>query len=177
MGRLASVAAILVAVGCGCGGQVDDSVDDLPSQACVSEPTRPLTASELMGTLRRHGFTVFRIPGDAICVAPVAERMPVSVGNVLSEGPHENYDRRDEITEREGHVFCGLRRGPIWGWKLDENLDAPPASPLFSGDKAEFNFANLECTLYPKGARKDVHVRNLQRAVRDLASLARRKRN
>jgi hypothetical protein len=131
---------------------------------------------ELIRTLRRHGFTVFRIPGDAICYTPVAERMPVSVGNVISEGPHDNYDRRDEITEREGHVFCGLRRGPIWGWKLDENLDAPPASPAFSGDKAEFYFANLECKLYPEGERKDAQVRKLQRAIRELVSLARRKR-
>ena len=174
MRRLA-VAAILVTVGCGCVGPAVDSVDDLPSQECVGEPTRPLTATELMRTLRRHGFTVFRIPGDAICDAPMAERMPVSVGNVLSEGPHDNYDLRDEITEREGHVFCGLRRGPIWGWELDEDLDAPAASPVFSGDKAEVYFANLECKLYPEGVRKGVQVHNLQRAVRDLVSLARSK--
>jgi hypothetical protein len=177
MGRLASVGAIvLVALGCGCTGTVDDSVADLPSQACVGEPTRPLRASELTRALRRHGFTVFPVPGDAICEAPVAEQKPVSLGNVISEGPHDNYDQRDEITEREGHVFCGLRRGPIWGWKLDENLDAPPASPIFSGDKAEFYFANLECTLYPEGERRDRQVRDLQRAVGDLVRLARNKR-
>lgn len=177
MGRLACVAAILIALGCGCTGPGDDSVDALPSQACVHEPTRPLIATELIRTLRRHGFTVSPIPGDAICEGPVAERMPVSVGNVISEGPNDNYDRRDEITEREGHVFCGLRRGPIWGWKLEEDLNAPPASPVFSGDKAEIYFANLECVLYPEGARKDVQVRNLQRAVRDLVSRTRRKRS
>jgi hypothetical protein len=162
-----------VALVSGCFAPVDDAADDVPPQACVGEPTRPLTIAELMRALRRHGFTVYRIPGDAICDVPVAERMPVRVGNVLFEGPNDNYDRRDEIIAQEGHVFCGLRRGPIWGWKLDENLAAPPASPIFSGDKAEFSFANLECTLYPEGARRDLQVRNLQRAVQDLVSLAR----
>jgi hypothetical protein len=177
MGRLASVGGmLLVALGFGCTGMADDSVVEPPSQACVGEPTRPLTAAELTRALRRHGFTVFPIPGDAICEAAVAERMPVSVGNVISEGPHDNYDRRDEITEREGHVFCGLRLAPIWGWKLDENLNAPPASPVFSGDKVELYFANLECKLYPEGEWRDRQVRNLQGAVRDLVRLALSKR-
>lgn len=143
----------------------------------MGEPTRPLTSTDLVRTLRQHGFTVFPIPGDAICDAPVAERMPVSVGNVISEGRNDNYDRRDEITEREGHLFCGLRRSPIWGWTLDENLNAPPASPVFSGDKVEISFANLECTLYPEGDRKHIQVRNLQRAVRVLVSRGRSKRS
>ena len=176
MGRLASIGAILlVALGCGCTGTLDDS-GDIPSQACLGEPTKPLTAAELRQALRRQGFTVFPIPGDAICETPAAERMPVSLGNVISEGPNDNYDRRDEITAREGHLFCGLRRGPIWGWRLDEDLDAPPASPVFSGDKAEFYFANLECKLYPEGERKERQVRNLHRAVRELVRLARSKR-
>jgi hypothetical protein len=176
MGRGALLTTMLVALVCGCMGTPEDSVRDQPSQACVGEPTKPLTAGELTRALRRNGFTVFPISGDAICEAPVAERMPVSVGNVLSEGPHDNYDQRDEVTAKEGHVFCGLRRGPIWGWKLDENLDAPPASPIFSGNKAEFYFANLECKLYPRGERSDRQIRNLQRAVRDLVRLAQRKR-
>jgi hypothetical protein len=159
------------------GGCAEPPPSSPPSQACVGEKTRPLTATELRRTLRRHGFTVYRTPGDAICDAPVAERMPVSVSNVLFEGPHENIDRHEEISEREGHVFCGLRRGPIWGWRLDEDLDAPPSSPIFSGDKATFSFANLECTLYPEGERAEIQVRNLQRAVRELVRIARQKRS
>jgi hypothetical protein len=175
MGRAFLVACLLLALGCGCVAATEDSARR-PSQDCVRESTWPLTASELTRALHRHGFTVFPIPGDAICHAPPADRMPVSVGNVISAGPHDNYDRRDEITEQQGHLFCGLRRRPIWGWKLDEDLDAPP-SPIFSGDKAEFYFANLECKLYPKGERSDEQVRNLQRAIRDLVRLARRNRD
>ena len=84
--------------------------------------------------------------------------------------------RSATFIEREGHVFCGLRRAPIWGWTLKEDPNAPPASPIFFGDKATFFFANLECTLYPQGERRDQQVRNLQAAVRELVSLARRKR-
>jgi hypothetical protein len=176
MGRVALLATLFVGLSAGCMAQAEDGADDQSSQACLSEPTEPLTAAELTQALRRHGFTVFQIPGDAICDGPASDRMPVSVGNVLSEGPHDNYDKRDEVTEREGHVFCGLRRGPIWGWQLHEDLDAPPASPAFSGDKAEFYFANLECKLYPRGERSDEQVRNLRGAVRDLVRVARRKR-
>jgi hypothetical protein len=174
MRRARLFAPLLLILLCGCVGMTDDITQ--PSQDCVGEPTEPLTASELAGSLRRHEFSVHPIPGDAICHGPVPDRMPVSLGNVLFEGPHENIDRHDEITRREGHVFCGLRRRPIWGWTLDEDLNAPPASPIFSGDKTTFSFANLECTLYPEGARREVHVRNLQRAVRELSVLARRKR-
>jgi hypothetical protein len=159
---------------CGCVGVTDNITQ--PSQSCVGEPTEPITASELARSLKRHEFSVHPILGDAICDGPVSDRMPVSLGNVHFEGPHENIDRHAEITRREGHVFCGLRRGPIWGWRLDEDLNAPPASPIFSGDKATFSFANLECTLYPEGARRQEQVRNLQRAVRELSALARRKR-
>ena len=93
---------------------------------------------------------------------PVPERMPVSVEN--------------ESNERDGHLFCGLRRAPIWGWNLSADVDAPPASPVFAGDKAEFSFANLECTLYPRGERGDEQIGRLQSAVRELARLAVRKR-
>jgi hypothetical protein len=169
-------AILLVALGWGCTANTGGSSGDLPTQACADESTRPLTADELTRVLRRHGCTVFPVPGDVICEVPVAERMPVRLGNVISQGPHDNYGERERITEHQGHLFCGLRRGPIWGWQLDENLKAPPASPIFSGDKAEFYFANLECTLYPEGERSDRQVHNLQSAVRDLARLALRKR-
>jgi hypothetical protein len=167
--------AVLIGLGYGCLGPREVSVDE-PSQACLGEATSPLTAAELTRTLRRHGFTVYPDPRDAICDTPVAERMPVSVSNVFFQGPHENIEAHNEVTEREGHVSCGLRRGPIWGWKLEEDLEAPPASPIFSGDKAEFSFANLECTLYPDGEGGDDQVRRLQRAVQELVRLARQKR-
>ena len=174
MARAALLTSILMAVASGCARA--PRAYEAPSQTCLGEPTQPLTAAELTRALRQHGFHVYRVPGDAICEAPAPERMPVSVSNILFEGPHENLDAGDAIREREGHVFCGLRRGPIWRWTLDEDLDAPPSSPIFSGDKATFFFANLECTLYPEGERSDEQVRNLQLAVRELVRIARLKR-
>lgn len=114
MGRVAFLATLLVALGGGCVASAEDSADDQPSQACVGEPTQPLTAAELTRALRRHGFTVFQIPGDAICHGPVSDRMPVSVGNVIREGPHDNYGKRDEVTEREATssaVYGEVRSG------------------------------------------------------------------
>jgi hypothetical protein len=139
-------------------------VGDKPNLACLDEPTRPLTGSEATQVLRRHGFMVERVRDDAICAAPPDERMPVSL---------TNYDR-DEATP---FVSCGLRRGPIWGWKLDENLDAPPSSPIFSGRKAEFSFANLECSIYPEGDETEVQIRRMQSAVHELVGIARAKRS
>ena len=175
MGRAALLTTLIAVLGCGCSASQPDLSAPESSQACIDEPTQPLTDTELTQALRRHGFTVYPIPGDAICELAPSERMPISVGNVLFDGPHENIDKHDEISGREGHVSCGLRRAPIWGWKLDEDLDAPAASPIFSGDKATFKFANLECTIYPEGEQSDQQVRNLQGAVRDLVSLARKK--
>jgi hypothetical protein len=172
MARAALLSTMVVILGCGCSDVID--VHE-PSQACAGEPTRPLTAAELSRALRGHGFTVYPIPDDAICDLPPSERIPVSLGNVLFEGPHENIEQHNQITEREGHVFCGLRRTPIWGMDLKEDLNAPPASPIFSGDKAEFKFANLECTIYPDGGKSDEQIRKLQLVVRELASLARQK--
>ena len=175
MVRALLLTILLAAVG-GCDPGSTPSGYDQPSQACAREPTAPLTAAELTRTLRANGFTVFPEPGVAICDVPATERMPISVTNVLFEGPHENIDAHEEIAAREGHVGCGLRRGPIWGWQLDEDLDAPPASPIFSGEKAVFSFANVECTLYPEGERREEQIRNLQRAMRDLFQMAREKR-
>lgn len=172
MTRMVVLSSMLVVLVGGCSDMTDAHE---PSQACVEEPTRPLTAAELTRALRGHGFTVFPIPDDAICELPPSERMPVSLGNLFFEGPHENIEQHDQIMEREGQVFCGLRRTPIWGMDVTEDLNAPPASPIFSGDKAEFKFANLECTIYPSGEQSDEQIRNLQRVVRELARLARQK--
>ena len=159
-------AAGLVGLAGGCSGAAVPSAS--PRLDCAGEPTRPLTAPEATRVLRRHGFTVRPEPADVICDAPDPdEDMPVSLSNSAVD---------DTRLEREGHLLCGLRRGPIWGWKLDEDLEAPPSSPLFSGDKATFSFANLECTLYPRGDRGRAQVRSIQQAVRELARLARMKR-
>jgi len=146
---------------------------------CAGEPTLPISAAVLVRTLRRNHFTVYADPSDVVCSSsdPVApsdpeEDMPLSVTNVLFDGPHENIASHDEITKREGHVICGARRGPIWGPKLNKEFDAPPDSPIFSGEKALFKVANIECTIYPDGSRSGTQVRNLDRAMEEIERLS-----
>ena len=161
MERVALVVA-LTAVVTGCTGS-PAPVGDKPNLACLDEPTRPLTARDVTRVLRHYGFPVQRAGDQAVCDAAPGERMPVSL---------TNYDH-DEATP---FVSCGLRREPIWGWKLDEDLDAPPSSPIFSGRKAEFSFANLECSVYPEGEDTDQQIRRMQRAVHELVRIARARR-
>lgn len=160
------------AVCCGCS--YDPGPANPSSLACAGDPTRPLSAAAVMRVLHRHRFTVLPEPPDranVICggLGSRSEEMPVTLTNILSSGPHENTESHEEIGLRQGHVICGLRRGPIWGPELRSDLDAPASSPVFSGRKAEFTVANLECTIYPRGPRTEVQVRNFQRAMRVLA--------
>jgi hypothetical protein len=160
--RLALAACVLLAAGCG-EAPAPTSAGDA---SCAGDPTRPISAATLTRVLARHDITVRADYDGVICggfIGSPEEEMPVKLGNDSDEG----------AMEREGAVFCGLRRGPIWGPKLESNLDAPPASPIFSGTKAEFKVANLECTIYPEeGPRAAEQVRNLQRAVQSLARAA-----
>lgn len=157
--RLALAACVLLAAGC---GGVPEPTSE-PDTSCAGDPTRPIAAATLRRVLARHGITVRAHYDGVICggfIGSPEEEMPVKLGN----------DSDEAAMEREGTVFCGLRRGPIWGPRLESNLDAPPASPIFSGRKAEFKVANLECTIYPEdGPQADEQVRNLQHAVQSLA--------
>ena len=168
-----AIAASLVLLVSGCSWPFSRAAEE-PEPACAGEPTSPLTAAEVTEMLHKHSINVYPDPTRAIC-DPRAddEDMPVSLTNI----PSRNLDSQQPVTAREGHVFCGLRRSPVWGWKLRQDLDAPPASPIFSGDKARFFFANLECTIYPEGARSRAQVARLARAVKELARIAARKRD
>ena len=74
--------------------------------------------------------------------------------------------------ESQGTVFCGLRRGPIWRGKLEQDLDAPASSPIFSGEKATFSVEDVECTVYPNGDESGRQVRNMDPAMKEIARLA-----
>ncbi len=114
--------------------------------------------------MHRYDFTVRPDRDSVICggLGSEAEEMPVELTNSLD----------DEIAEREGTVFCGVRRGPIWGPKLEKDLDAPASSPIFSGRKAEFSVANVECSIYPNGPRSGAQIRRMERAMEEIDRLA-----
>jgi hypothetical protein len=158
--RTALVVLALVLAGC---GRVP--VGAKPDTSCAGDPTRPISAETLRGTLARHHITVRPHYDGVICggfIGSPAEEMPVELSN----------DSDETAMKREGTVFCGLRRGPIWGPKLEKDLDAPASSPIWSGEKAEFSVANVECSIYPDGPRSGAQVRNLDRAMEEIHRLA-----
>jgi hypothetical protein len=91
------------------------------------------------------------------------------ITNVHFDGPDENIDQHDEIGKREGAVFCGVTRGSVWGKTLRKDPDAPAASPIFSGEKAEFFLGNTVCTIYPDGNGSGEQVAKLDAAMEELA--------
>jgi len=151
----------LPATACGSGLPLSSGALDT---SCAGEQTRPISETILRSTLARHHITVRADPEAVICgTGDPAEDMPVELTNLDDEG----------LAEAQGNVFCGLRRGPIWGSTLEKDLDAPASSPIFSGEKAEFSVANVECSVYPRGPESGKQVRNLERAMEELARLAR----
>lgn len=160
--RAALSLLLLVVLAAACGDVVP-SVE--PSTSCAGDPTRPITAQMLKRVLAGHEITVRAYYDGVICggvVGSPEEEMPVELSN----------DRDEAAMKREGTVFCGLRRGPIWGTKLEQDLDAPASSPIFSGEKATFSVANVECSLYPDGEESGRQVRNIAAAMKEIARLA-----
>jgi hypothetical protein len=159
--RVVLLACALLTAGCGgVPGPGGSGVDT----SCAGEPTRPITSAMLKRTLEQNGFTVRPDRESVICggLGSADEEMPVELTNSLDS----------EVADREGTVFCGLRRGPIWGAELEKDLDAPASSPIFSGEKAEFSVANVECSVYPKGPRSGAQVRSMERVMEEIDRLA-----
>lgn len=117
--------------------------------------------------LRSAGFSVHKAERSDVCSASdIAE----DITNIHFEGKYENTGEHDDISEREGHLGCVLRRNR--GSRRDPvriDTDAPAASPIFSGRKATFSFANLECTLYPDGDDPESQIERLRLAFERLA--------
>jgi hypothetical protein len=160
--RAVLLSVSFVAFAAACGGVGSPAEQD---DSCAGDPTRPVTTEVLMRVLARHDVTVRAHYDGVICGGAIGSReeeMPVELSN----------DQDEAAVAREGTVFCGLRRGPIWGRKLEQDLDAPASSPIFSGEKATFSVANVECTIYPDGDESGRQVRNMVSAMKEIARLA-----
>jgi hypothetical protein len=160
--RAALMSVLIVALAAACGGVASPAEED---DSCAGDPTRPVTGEVLKRVLAAHDITVRAHYDGVICGGAIGSReeeMPVELSN----------DRDEAAMERQGTVFCGLRRGPIWGRKLEQDLDAPASSPIFSGEKATFSVANVECTVYPDGDESGRQVRNMVSAMKEVARLA-----
>jgi hypothetical protein len=160
--RAAVMSVLIVALAAACGAVASSAEED---DSCAGDPTRPVTGEVLKRVLAAHDITVRAHYDGVICGGAIGSReeeMPVELSN----------DRDEAAMERQGTVFCGLRRGPIWGRKLEQDLDAPASSPIFSGEKATFSVANVECTVYPVGDESGRQVRNMVSAMKEIARLA-----
>jgi hypothetical protein len=128
----------------------------------------PITIAEAEDVLRKHGFSVHRDPGTADCGSKHEdEHRLTDLTNVLFEGPHENIDAHDEVTEREGHLICTVRPRPIYGggWRIIDQTKR--------GEEASLVVANVECGLYPEDVTaRAPHEHRLRAAFRDLQRLA-----
>jgi hypothetical protein len=160
--RAALMSVLLIALAVACGGVASPAEQD---DSCAGDPTRPVTAEVLKRVLAAHDITVRAHYDGVICGGAIGSReeeMPVELSN----------DQDEAAMERQGTVFCGLRRGPIWGGKLEQDLDAPASSPVFSGEKATFSVENVECTVYPNGDETGRQVRNMAAAMKEIARRA-----
>ena len=119
----------------------------------------------VLETLREHGLTVFPETESEFCAA---EGVVGRLANIHSRGPHENLAQREEIERSQGHVGCTIWQAAEWGRRLEGDRDAPPSSPIFSGEKAEFFIANVRCVIYPHGDRAKEQVDALERGMKDL---------
>lgn len=68
-----------------------------------------------------------------------------------------------EIGLEDFSVSCLLDEHAVYERRVRIDHDAKPDSPIFSGDKATFDLANLDCTVYDKHA-----VRPVERAFTTL---------
>lgn len=147
--------------------------DGYEAPVCEGRPTRPVTKTQLEQVLERQGFRMYSDRESGLCSAVdievVLENLPVSDAGRLSGDDESN------IRERYGHVICDLRRAPLSSEPgLHKDLDAPAASPIFHGPKAEFWIENAACTIYPDDGGDydaDSQVRRLERAMEELERL------
>jgi hypothetical protein len=158
----AALAATLVS-GCMGLGLPDD---DRASPTCPGGRTHPFAIADVARTLREQKFSVARDEGSALCSAP---QVAAVLTNIHFDGPNENISNHDEISKREGHVSCAVERRSARGAKLRKDLHAPAASPIFSGRKARFWLANVDCVIYPEGRQTESNIRRLEVAMKQLA--------
>jgi hypothetical protein len=120
---------------------------------CSGGPASPLSAELVLQTLRGEGLSMGPEEASELC----------AIHDVVAD-----FTNGEANANREGFVGCTVRRAPLRGNTLRIDPDAAPASPIFSGDKADLWLANVECTIYPEGNDKAGQVARLRRAMEKL---------
>jgi hypothetical protein len=120
---------------------------------CSGGPASPLSAELVLQTLRDEGLTMGLEDESELC----------AIHDVVAD-----FTNGEVNASREGFVGCAVRKEPLRSNTLRVDRDAPPASPIFSGDKAKLWLANVECTIYPEGNDKAGQIARLERALERL---------
>ena len=166
--RLVIGSLLLFAAGC-----TDVIADGYEAPICEGRPTQPVTRGQLEQVLEDQGLRMYEDRESGTCSAVDIEVLLVNLP--VSDADKASADDESKIMESYGHVICYLRRAPLSSKPgLHKDLDAPAASPIFDGPKAEFSIANAACTIYPDdGAdyNADSQVRRLERAMEELERL------
>lgn len=129
---LLAVTLVLACVACGSEDEPSTAGSDPPAEAACTGTPRPVSVEMLVKHLNEAGFSVTPDTEPPFCD-------PVSAG------------REDQILASVGgdNAACTLYRGSLYGDNPRKDLDADPASPIFSGRKAQFLLENLSCVIYP----------------------------
>jgi hypothetical protein len=134
--------------------------------SCTGGPAQPLSVQLVLEVLREHGFSVSAVTTGERCSGfAIPEDDAELAAFAISNDASGSYE---EVQASEGIVPCILRQGPIWGPTLEADLDAPAASPIFSGDVADFELQNLDCRFYPGGDKPRTQVERMDRAMHAL---------
>lgn len=126
---------------------------------------RPATSKaalvqEVIGTLRRHGFTVARAE-DPVCT-------PTLVAQVTNV-PSSSLDEYEKVTREDGHLTCNVENRPTGGNVVERWLDDPSKEVLL--------VANVRCFLYPDDERGAEQAARLDAALANLARSLRKRSN
>ena len=97
--------------------------------------------------------------------------MVAALANVIYSGPRENLDRRNEISAREGDVFCDVYK------RTQAGITARHPKKLFqfhlpdpADEGAWFLLANVDCRIY---TQKRVLVRRFRVGVQAIQATLR----
>jgi hypothetical protein len=156
-------AVVLASLSLGC------RASDAAIVRCAPGPARPIPVATVSRTLRRYRFHLYRDP-DGICDRTIV----ASLANIIYSGAYENLDQRNEITAREGDLFCDVHK------QTQAGVTARHPRKLFqfslpdpTDDGAWFLLANIDCQVHTGNSAV---VERLRRGMLALRATLTRKR-
>lgn len=163
--------APLALLGSACIGGVGSGQGVGRTSECTGRPTEPLSKTAVVATLHEHGLRAARSSTTSdeckgLDTLFTSDRdLPAFAISNDRDGGFEG-----GIHKREGTLHCLLYPDPAFGHELEGDTDAPAASPIFSGRKAQYYLENLECTFYPNETDAERQIARVSAALHELAA-------